>query len=568
MATESSVVRGLPLSEEPGLGAATIPGYLDEVAARWGEREALVGPSAAGEIRWSYRELRAQAMAVARALVACGLGRGGRVGILMTNRAEFLTALFGTAQAGGVAVALSTFSTPGELAQLLAAAQLDFLLFEERVLARDFLADLLELEPAIADAAPGRLVSARFPWLRRLVALEGVTAPGRRAPLGAVETWEAFLAAGEAVPEAVVAARAAAVHPADPAGVFFSSGTTSRPKGILHAQRAFAIQWWRWPRIMDLEGAVRAWTGNGFFWSGNISMIPGVAFTTGGAVILQPVFEPRAALELIARERVAYANGRPHQWARMAAVPGFADYDLSSLKYITRGEILWEHPKVSTRWTMPMAFGTTETMSIMTSEGLLPREARRGTAGPPLPGNVLRIVDPETGEVLPRGARGEICVKGPTTMIRYLGKAPEECFDEEGFYRTGDGGFLDEQGCLHWEGRLTALIKTGGANVSPEEVDEWVARFPGVKRTQTVGVPHETLGEMVVTCVVPVPGVEVDTAALTAWLRERLAAFKVPRAVLLFAEEEFPLTGNEKVKVAEVRRLAAAKLEGERLSAR
>src|SRR5262249_9575010 len=158
----------------------------------------------------------------------------------------------------------------------------------------------------------------------------------------------------------------AAVRPTDAGGLFFSSGTTSLPKGILHAQRAFAIQWWRWPRVMGVKGSVRSWTGNGFFWSGNITMIVGVALSTGGAVVRQPYFGPGAALRLFERERVTFLSGRPHQWARLQEAPNWASADLSSLHYITNAALLEQHPTVKTDWRLPMSFGTTETMTINT----------------------------------------------------------------------------------------------------------------------------------------------------------------------------------------------------------
>ena len=558
----NSVVRGMPLDQEPGLGALSIPGYLREVVDRYGDSEAVVLNMVDVQVRWSYRDLYRESLAVARALVAAGVGKDSRVGILMTNRPEYLSAMFGIAMAGGVAVALSTFSTPAELEHLLASSAISTLLFEDSVLKKDFLAVLKALEPAIADASPGGLASAKFPFLQRLVVLDGVVGRGRKVTAsGAVETWEGFVAAGRAVDGAVVEARAAAVKPADAGGLFFSSGTTSLPKGILHSQRGFTVQWWRWPRVMGITESARAWTGNGFFWSGNISQIIGVAFSTGGAVILQPLFDAADVVRLVEAERVSYMGGRPHQWARMIAQPGYQAADLSSLKYITRGELLWEHPRVDTSWKMPMAFGTTETMSIMTSEGGDAGAARKpGSAGPPLPGNIMKIVDPETGAPVPVGERGEVCIKGPTTMLGYIGKTAEETFDDEGFYCTGDGGYIDADGHLFWEGRLNDIIKTGGANVAPQEVDEVLARYPGVKRTQTVGLPHETLSEIVVSCVVPVGGESLNADAIVAYLKEQLASFKVPREVLFFTEEEFSLTGNEKIKAADIKKLAAARL--------
>jgi len=557
-----SRVRGIPLADEPGLGALTIPGYLREVCERYAQREAVVMHGPEGVLRWRYTQLWARSVAVAKALVACGVGKDSRVGILMTNRPEYLAALFGTSLAGGVAVALSTFSTPPELEFLLATSAVSTLLFEDRVLKTDFAAMLCALEPALAHCAPGELASGKFPFLRRCVRLDGVTGTGERFVQAAgCESWDAFLQRGEAVPDAVVSARAAAVTPSDAGGLFFSSGTTSRPKGILHAQRAFAIQWWRWPRVLCVKEPARAWTGNGFFWSGNISMIVGVALSTGGAVILEPLFNARSALQLFEAERVSFINGRPHQWARLQAEPGYAQADLGSLRYITRGELIRAHPTVNTDWQVPMSFGTTETMTINTSyDGDTPPALYAGSCGVPLPGNLLKIVDPLTRALVPVGERGEICIKGPTLMLGYIGKAPEEAFDDEGYFCTGDGGYVDAEGRVFWEGRLNDIIKTGGANVSPEEVDAVIAGYAGVKRTQTVGVPHETLGEMVVACIVPVEGAALDEQAIIAWLKQSLASYKLPRRVLFFREDEFALTGNEKVKASEIRQLAGKRL--------
>ncbi len=217
---------------------------------------------------------------------------------------------------------------------------------------------------------------------------------------------------------------------------------------------------------------------------------------------------------------------------------------------------------MDTDWQLPMSYGTTETMTINCAYTAdTPDEEYAGSFGEPLPGNILKIVDPRTREVVLRGERGEICIKGPTLMLGYLGKPVEACLDEEGFYCTGDGGYVDDRGRLYWEGRLDDIIKSGGALVSPEEVDAAIAAYPGVKRTQTIGLPHDTLGEIVVACIVPVEGETLDESGIITFLRERLASFKVPRRVLFFREEEFALTGNEKVKVGELRQAAAERLE-------
>jgi fatty-acyl-CoA synthase len=542
LSTALSLIHGAPLESEARQGAQSIPAYLAEVTTKFGVEDAIIMHSAGGRTCWSYDKLHEQASDVAKALIARGHSKGARVGVLMANRPEYLAALFGIAMAGGVAVALSTFSTRDELTHLLNVSAVELLLFDSRVLKQDFAAMLRD---SVTKA--------------RAVQLDSVTNNDPPAP--GFESWADFLAGGKAVSHEQVCAIAATVNPDDTAAIFFSSGTTSLPKGIVHAHRAFCIQWWRWPRVFAMREPVRSWTGNGFFWSGNVSMTVGTAFSTGGAVILQPAFDADDALRVIEEERVTCLLGRPHQWARVQSAPRWATADLSALKYVTKGDLITEHPTVQTSWSTPNAFGTTETMTICTAfDADTSPDDYAGSVGAPLPGNSLKIVDPLTGAIVPIGERGEMCIKGPTLMRGYLDKSAADCFDPDGFYWTGDGGYVDAEGRFYWEGRLTDLIKTGGANVSPDEVDAVIAKFPGVKRTQTVGVPDDLLGERVVSCIVALEGVMIDEAGLATHLRERLASYKCPRAILVLSENEFSKTGNEKPVVADIRKAAIDRL--------
>ncbi len=554
-----SVISGPPLIEEPGLGTLTLPGFLREVTSLYSEREAIVARSGHTVTRWTYAELWQQAMEVACALRAIGLARDGRVGILMTNRPEWIAAVFGTSLAGGVAVTLSTFSTPTELEHLLQSAAVSVLLFERDVLAKDFAAVLIGLEPKISTALPGTLQSAKFPFLRRLAAI-GEPFPG-------IDSWAAFLALGRGQPREVVEAAAAATRPSDAAVVFFSSGSTSKPKGILSAHRGVTIQMWRFRRLYQFSPAdhVRCWSANGFFWSGNFAMSLGSTLASGGALVLQPTFSAAEALDLMAAEHVNFPFAWPHQWAQLESAPNWPEVDLSSMRFVDFKTPVARHPTVSVKWYEPgHAYGNTETFTITTCyPANTPPEIHAGSSGVALPGVTLKIVDPLTGQVVRRGERGEICVKGPTLMLRYLDTPLDETLDAEGFFRTGDGGYLDDVGRLYWEGRLTDIIKTGGANVSPREVDEVLAGHALVKVVQTVGVPHETLGEVVVACVVPRDGAipEADDAeAIRNFARERLASYKVPRKVLFFSEDEIALTGTAKIKSGELREVAAKRL--------
>ena len=552
-----SVSRGPPLDSEPGLGALTLPGFLDQVTSAFSKHEALAQLREDGTVeRWSYGELRDRAMAVAKALVACGIGKGERVGVLMTNRAEFLAAVFGAALAGGVAAPLSTFSTPDELEYLVGASACSVLLFERRVLKKDFAQMLCAIEPGIAASGPDGLSSLQFPFLRRLAMV------GDDAPVGAIQDWAAFLAEGASVPSQQIEARAATVTPADPGVLFFSSGSTAKPKGILSAHRAVTIQMWRMARQQELDEKTRYWTANGFFWSGNFAMALGATLAAGGTLVLQRTFDPVEALDLIEAERATFLFAWPHQWAQLIEAPNWPEKDLSALSHVDIDSPIAQHPTVTTTWVEPRhCYGNTETFTLSTGYPAgTSRDAAGGSHGLPLPGNTLKIADPLTGGAVAVGERGEVAVKGPTLMLGYLGVPLSESLDEHGFFRTGDGGYVDAKGRLFWEGRLNDIIKTGGANVSPAEIDEVLRQYPGVKHVQTVGVQHETLGELVVSCIVPFEDATLDEAAVRGFAREKLASFKTPRRVLFFREGDFQLTGSSKVKTADLRKLAQQRL--------
>jgi fatty-acyl-CoA synthase len=424
------------------------------------------------------------------------------------------------------------------------------------VLKKDFSQILCVLEPAIGARSPGGLASQKFPFLRRLVVVDS------NIPMGAIEGWRSFLAQGAQIPQQQVLARAAAVAPADPGALFFSSGSTNKPKGILSSHRGVGIQLWRMRRQQGLGDDVRTWTANGFFWSGNFAMVIGGTLAAGGALVLQRTFQPEEALDLMDTERVSFPFAWPHQWAQLQTAGNWDEVNLSALKYIDVDSPIARHPTVTTCWAEPRhCYGNTETFTLSTGyPANTSREFAGKSHGPPLPGNSLKIVDPLSGIVVPVGARGEIAVKGPTLMLGYLGIPLDETLDDEGYFRTGDGGYVDEAGRLVWEGRLNDIIKTGGANVSPVEIDSVIKDCPGVKLVQTVGVPHETLGELVVSCIVPHEGAMLDEATVRNFAGEKLASYKVPRRVLFFGEGDLQLTGSAKVKTDHLRALAARTL--------
>lgn len=553
-----SIVHGIALSDEQGIGALTLGGYVREIAARFGPNEAAV-IHLDGEVRrWTYDELYARSMEVAKSLIALGSGKGTRVGILMTNRLEFLSAAFGAALAGCVATPVSTFFTPSELEVVLKASGVSVLLLERRVLKKDFAEMLAELEPEVLTGKPGELASRKFPFLRYAAMID------EEQPHGLIEGFSAFLARGKGVDEDLVLAACDAVAPSDPGILLFSSGSTGKAKGILSANRAVCLQLWRWPQWYAIRDDLpaRTWSANGFFWSGNFTMALGGTLSRGGSLLLQRWFDGAEALELMEKERANMALAWPHQWAQLEAAPNYLDVDLSSLVYVCQNQPISRQPTVASEWLEPgQAYGNTETFTLISVfPSGTPESVAGKSHGIPTAGSTIKIIDPLTGATMPLGERGEIAVKGPTLMLGYLGIPLDESLDREGFLRTADGGYVDEQGRLFWEGRLNDIIKTGGANVSPLEIDEVIRAHPEVKVSQTVGVPDELLGELVVTCIVPVEGRRPSAQAIRDFAKDKLSSYKLPRRVLFVEETDLKTTGSAKIKTADLRKLAAERL--------
>jgi acyl-CoA synthetase (AMP-forming)/AMP-acid ligase II len=553
---EVAEVRGQPLAEEQ-LGALTLGGFLREVCEKHADKEALVFYPASGPvIRKTYADVWRESFAIARALIARGVTKETRVGVLATNRPEWITSMFGVVLAGGTCVAMSTFAKAAELEYQLRVGDVAFLIFEGEVLGRSFAAEIAALCPELTQGSKA-VFSERLPFLRGAVCISDAADSS-----GGFADFAALVREGPFAPVAVVDAIAAEVAPTDRGLVFFSSGSTAKPKAIVHAHRAAAIQCWRWRDIFAIDPDVRTWTANGFFWSGNFAMAIGATFAAGGCLVLQRTFAPAEALKLMQAERVSLPLAWPHQWVKLVEEPAYCETDLSALHYVGDTSPLRGHPRVHTDWQEPMsAYGNTETLTLNTAHksGTAP-ELVQGNHGFPLGGNTIRIVDPLTGQLLQRPAVGEIAVRGPTLMLGYLRIAFEDTFDESGFFRTGDSGFIDAEGRLHWLGRLNDIIKTGGANVSPLEIDAVLRECPGVKVAATVGVPHDTLGEIVVACVVRESEGSVDEQRVRSFAAERLSSYKVPRRVLFVQETDLTLTGSNKVKTAPLRELAAQRL--------
>jgi acyl-CoA synthetase (AMP-forming)/AMP-acid ligase II len=552
----------LELALQPHPERLTWPAFLVEVAERFGDRIALRQQSMPGE-NWhemSYSELLDASRGLARGLIGAGVVKGARVGVLMTNGPDWVVASFAISWVGAVLVPINTFATPEERDYILRHSDTSLLLLEGGINQRDFLEELRSRHVEIGEGVPGRLRCPALPQLRRIVCRDS------ECQRGAIETWSALLELGEDVDDELLDAAVAEVCPADDGILIYTSGTTAQPKGVLHMQRAAVIQGWRFAEHMLLSPEDIVLTAQPFFWTAGIAMSLAATLAVGAVLILERVFSPERYLDLIESEGVTTLHAWPHQEKAMADAPVVGERNLDSLEKLGFDSPLAKWAGLEgDRWGTSGSYGLSETFTLASSiPADSPESQRRETSGVCLPGMRLQIVDPETGEPCEsEGEKGEIAVKGATFMRGYLKVEPEFYLDSNGYFRTGDGGSIDREGFLHWTGRLSNVIKTGGANVSPLEIEGAVAKRDGLRMVSAQGIPHPLLGEIIVLCAVLEKGTTLEESVLLQELKGRLAAYKLPKRVLFFTPDEIRFTANQKLQPESLRAQVLARLEAE-----
>jgi fatty-acyl-CoA synthase len=560
---ESKTLHGPPLAEATGIGALTLGAFLLEVAERYGDRELLIFYEAdsATRISWTYNELLNQSMTLAAAMIAGGITKGTRVGLVMGSRPECVATIFAAALAGAVVVPLSTMASADEMAYLIRHADIHTLFTQQSLGGKHQpLKMLCDLCPPLREAKTGDFYSEQFPYLRQLVAL------GFEGGEGAVVGWQEYIAKGSTVPPAIVRARCDEVSPADMGLIIYSSGTTANPKGVLHTQRAPTLQAWHQAKIFCRTPDTRIWTTFPLFWTAGFNTVMGATMAAGGSWVMQELFEAGAAIKLVEKEKVTEPYALPHHTGAMEEHADWLQADFSAVRCVSGRSPFTRHASTTEQnknWHGVWAYGASETCAIsITHYANTALDIISASAGRLLPGNSLRVVDTNSGDLLGVGEEGELCLKGPTLMERYVKASRESCFDADGFFHTGDSGFYDKDGYVHWTGRLTDMIKTAGANVSPAEVQRVIQRvLPTFKISQVMGMPDERLGQIVVLCVVLQEGDSQTEEDIRQALKAHLASYKVPRRVLFFEEEDIPMTASgEKVKDAELRELAARRI--------
>jgi fatty-acyl-CoA synthase len=529
----------------------TLGSFLDSLAAQYGDREAVAyAPRDRVVARLTWRQLRAASRVAAKKLVGDGVTKGSRIGFLCSNRLEWLPIAFGALRIGAVLVPFSTLWKREEIAYALTHGDVELLIMQPGFLKHDYLATLNDIVPELRQTRAGQLYSPSAPALRQVMLLEG-DAPGT-AP------WADL---PEAVDDSFLDSLEQTVAPTDWATVFFTSGTTAQAKAVLHGHAALTTSGRRISPCFGITPDDAWWGHMPLFWSGGF-ILGALATMAGGArIVLQETVDAGSALTLLETERCTIMAGW-HQAGPLLDHPEFSKHRL----YLKKGT----YHTLATRLLGPDhlaigVYGMSETATCVTAARWDdPEPIRAGTFGKLLDGMHMKIIDAETGQRADEGETGEIHVKGPTLMEGYYKVPRSQTFDAEGFFKTGDLGYFDEAGYLHFATRLKDVIKTAGVNVAAVEVEEALQRHPALKAAHVVGVPHPTRGENVVAFVVPAPGGNAHAEALRDFCKSSLASYKVPRHIFVISEAEVPRTGSGKVEKAALRRQAVARLAGER----
>lgn len=525
----------------------TLGAFLDAIVARSPEREAVAcAPRDAVTERLTWAELRAASRIAAQKLLCLGVTKGSRVGFLCSNRIEWLPIAFGVLRLGAILVPFSTLWKRDEIAYGLTHADVELLITLPGFLKHDYVATLNEIVPELRGAAPGRLYSTRAPALRRIVLLEG-NAPG-------MERWSDV---PTDVDDAFLDAVGTTVSPVDWATIFFTSGTTAQAKAVVHCHGALTTSA---RRIAPCMGITRddAWWGHmPLFWSGGFILGALSTMAGGGRIVLHEHVDADGALRLLEREGCTIMAGW-HQAGPLLDRPDFPQRTLRLKKgtnHALAARLLGpDHVAIG-------VYGMSETATCVTAARWDdPESVRTATFGRPLEGMQVKIVDPYTRQPAAAGDAGEIHVKGPTLMEGYYKVPRAATFDADGFFKTGDLGYFDAQGYLHFATRLKDVIKTAGVNVAAIEVEEALARHAAVKSAHVVGVSHPTRGENVAAFVVPQAGHPPTPDELRDFCKQALASYKVPRHIFLISEAELPRTGTGKIEKATLRREAQARV--------
>ena len=504
---------------------------LEDVAARFPQREAIV----AADRRITYEAFVSESRRMARALLACGVGRDDKIAVWLPNRPAWLFVQQACAMIGAVLVALNTRYKEHELSYILGQSDSTTLILTDHLGPIDFLEPLAEVLPGLRDGEPGQLSLAGFPKLTRVIMDAEDPYPG------CLRLSDVLEAGGEPEWERALQAARAATGPDDPWTILYTSGTTSFPKGAVISHRNAVPHGWYSGKVLQVTEADRVLhalpvTGT---WGG--LCVPLSTFAHGACLILMETFEAAVALHLIERESVTIWNAVDAMVIPVLDHPDLARCKRATLRtggFASTGggrDGLFED--ILHTLGVPQAYqpyGMTELNALSLLHALDETDESRAQSGAWAPeGLEVRVVDSETGRDMPVGREGELWFRGPLVTRGYY-KKPEEtakAFTPDGWFKSGDLGVRDAEGRTLFKGRLREVLRISHFMVAPAEIEAYIMTYPKVSQAFVIGVPDPKMNEAAVAYVIPKHGERVIEAEIIAHCKGKIASYKVPRHV-------------------------------------
>ena len=520
-------------------------GLLSERAARrWGAREALAFQGR----RWTFAELHAGVDAAAKGLLQLGIAPGDRVALWMVNRPEWLHAMFAIMKIGAVLVPVNTRFRTDDMTYVLGHSDAVAVILTDRSGPVDYLGMMREVAPGL-----GARPDPRFPALRHVLAVSDRAHPDT---IG----WREMVEDGLRVSDDALHERARAVDPGDSAFVFYTSGTTGFPKGAVHDHRIIRNTSDMADRMgVTVDDVILMYLplfhAFGFICGALMSLI------TGARQVLTETFDGNACVDLIASEKATMIHGFDTHYAELLDAQGRNPRDVSSVRTGLCGTGMASAVPVARRarhtfGNLMTGFGMSE-IGIATLSGLDSTEEQCVEAnGYPLPGCEVRVVDPATGLDQPVSVPGEILGRSYMVTQGYY-KKPEDtarALDADGWFHTGDMGVMRSDGHLRFLGRYKDMLKIGGENVDPMEVEGFLMSHAAIRMAAVVGVPDARLSEVVVAFVQVEPDGKLTEREVIEYCRGRVASFKTPRHIAFV--DEFPMTSTGKIQKVKLRERA------------
>ncbi|HJT56855.1 MAG TPA: AMP-binding protein [Ktedonobacteraceae bacterium] len=525
----------------------TIGDLFDDTVEKHPDHPALI--SRHQGIRLTYRELQAQVNQCAKGLLQLGLQKGQRLGIWSPTRTEWCITQFATSKIGVILVNINPAYRLYELEYALKQSGCSAIVIAPQFKTSDYTGMVYTLAPELKECEPGKLKAAKLPELTAVIRLGPEKMDG-------MFTWDDIMTMGTEVSDEQLSQVQRLQEFDDPINIQYTSGTTGLPKGATLSHHNILNNGFFVARLQNFTHEDRLCIPVPLYHC--FGMVMGnLGCVTHGATMVYPseAFDPLAVLQAVQDEKCTALYGVPTMFIAELDHPDFSAFNLTSL----RTGVMAGSPcpievmkKVNTLMNMPeveICYGMTETSPVSTQTPIdTPLEKRVGTVGIVHPHVEIKIVDPETNQVIPINTPGEFCTRGYSVMLGYWNnpEATAEAIDQARWMHTGDLATMDEQGYINIVGRIKDMIIRGGENVYPREIEEFLYTHPKISDVQVIGVPDPKYGEEIVAWVKLKPGEQVTGEELKEFCKGKIAHYKVPRHFMFV--DAFPMTVTGKIQ--------------------